>query len=161
MNKNVLVVSDKTKDLVRAIDALTKQDVYVGIPSSKTERQEGQQITNAAIGYIQTNGAPENNLPARPFLAPGILAVKDKIASLFKKAGKNAIEGDVLAVEQGLNAVGLVAQVSAKNKITDGIPPPLKASTLAGRQARGRTGTTPLIDTGQLLNSITYVLRKR
>jgi hypothetical protein len=33
--------------------------------------------------------------------------------------------------------------------------------TLERRRAKGRTGTKPLIDTGQLRNAITYVLRKK
>lgn len=158
---SVEIVSDKTKNIAKAIEALTRSSVYVGIPSTKTERKEGQPIGNAAIGYIQEHGAPENNLPARPFLAPGVVAVKETLANIFRKAGKNAIEGNLADVERGLEAAGLVAQVSAKKFITEGIPPPLKEGTLAARRARGRTGTTPLIDTGQLLNSITYVVRKK
>jgi hypothetical protein len=31
---------------------------------------------------------------------------------------------------------------------------------LRARRARGRTGDVPLVDTGELRNSITYVIRK-
>jgi hypothetical protein len=38
---------------------------------------------------------------------------------------------------------------------------PLAAATLAARRRKGRTGTKPLIDTGQLRRAITYVLRRK
>lgn len=158
---SVTVVKDKTKKIEQALGFLIKSDVYVGIPSEKTSRDDNSPIGNAALGYIHEYGAPENNLPARPFLVPGVKAVRAKLAAIFKKAGQRAIEGRTLDVERGLNAAGLVAQVAVKKVITDGIPPPLSEGTLEKRRARGVTRETPLIDTGQLLNSITYVIRRR
>lgn len=157
----VLVVKDKTKQILAAVESVTKSSVYVGIPATKAERTDDAPIGNAAIGYIQEHGAPENNLPARPFLIPGVKAVRAKVAAIFKRAGQSAIEGRTLDVERGLNAAGMVAQVAVKKVITDGIPPPLSEGTLEKRRARGVTRETPLIDTGQLLNSITYVIRRR
>lgn len=162
MSIKCLTVTDNTADLKAAMKALTKKAVYVGVPAEKTIRkdEDGKNlVNNAVIGYSMNNGMPEQNVPARPFMGPGIDAVADKIASLFRKAGKNAIEGNLADVERGLNAVGLVAQISIKKTITDVIPPPLAESTLARRRSKGRTGTTPLIDTAQFLNSISYVIR--
>ena len=165
MSANVKIVTDKTKLIELAMDALTKQSVYVGIPSSNNEpKQEPGEpkrtIGNAALGYLHDNGVPERNIPARPSLKPGIKKAQDKIASIFRKAAQNAIAGNVAAVEKGLSAAGMVARDSVKNFIRAGIPPALKEATLAARRRRGRTGTTPLIDTAQLLNSYTYVVRK-
>ena len=165
---SIKVVKDNTKNIELAVKALTEKSVYVGIPGDsakdKRDAQDGKpppKLKNHVIGYIQEFGAPESNIPARPFLVPGVRSVSDKIASIFRKAGKNAIEGNLTDVERGLEAAGLVAQIAVKKTITDIIPPPLKESTLAARRSRGRTGTTPLIDTEQLLNSISYVIRKK
>jgi len=47
-----------------------------------------------------------------------------------------------------------------KAKISSGPFKKLADATLAARRRRGRTGTKPLQDTDQLLNSVTYVMRK-
>ena len=65
------------------------------------------------------------------------------------------------AVLTAKNKAGLIAQNSVKATITAGEGfAPLAESTLAARKRRGVSRTKPLIDTGSLLNSITYVIRK-
>lgn len=161
MNTAVTVRVDRSRDFDKALAALTQSVVYVGIPADNTNRTDDAPIGNAAIGYIQETGSPINNIPARPFLVPGIKSVADRLASIFRKAGQNALAGDLDAVQKGLNAAGIVAQSAVKARITAGIPPALAKSTLAARASRGVNRTKPLIDTGQLLNSITYVIRKK
>ena len=107
------------------------------------------------------------NIPARPFMRPGIMEVKDFIAKELEKGARGAMNGDAGAVDIALNRAGLKAQASIRGKINEGIAPELAPSTLAARRARrarrarGRTGTKPLVDTGQLRNSINYVVRKK
>jgi hypothetical protein len=69
---------------------------------------------------------------------------------------------DASAVDQALNAGGLVAQSSVKKQIVsqEGFSP-LKQGTLAARKRNGFNGTKALIRTGQLLNSISYVVREK
>jgi hypothetical protein len=82
-------------------------------------------------------------------------------------------------VDKGLHKVGLRVATSIKKKINEGVPPPLSEYTLRERARRGRKGAKqelanrasgmapstqlakPLIDTGELRNSITYVIRSR
>jgi phage gpG-like protein len=154
-------IVDNSAKLKKAFERLASKDVMVGIPSEKTERKEDSGMNNAAIGYIMEHGAPEMNLPARPFLIPGVRAVKDKVTTQFKLAAKKSMAGDVEAVNNGLNRAGMVAQNSVRATINSGIAPSLAPSTLAARRKRGRTGTVPLIDTGQLRNSITYILKEK
>lgn len=61
------------------------KEVLIGIPMSTTERPDGE-ITNAELGYIHEYGAPEANIPARPFLIPGVESVKGKALELMKKS---------------------------------------------------------------------------
>ena len=72
------------------------------------------------------------------------------------------LDGGAAAIEKANNKAGLVAQAAIKNTLRSGEGfPPLADATLAARKRAGFTGTKPLIWTGQLLNSITYVIRKR
>lgn len=160
MKSGVFITKDRVKKVLGAIATLPQQDVLVGVPGDESVRDAGSSITNAALAYIHDNGAPEANIPARPFMHPGIDAARDDIAAQFRKGGKAALSGNHAGMENALHAAGIKAQASIRARITDGIPPALAASTLAARRRRGRTGDTPLVDTGQLRNSVTYVLRQ-
>lgn len=156
----VTITKDRVADVLKQVKALTAQEVLVGVPAENAGRNDGDAINNAEIGYVQEFGAPERNIPARPFLLPGVEEAMPKIIDRMKAGGAKALSGDPGAASKTLNAVGLMAQNAVRAKINEGIPPPLSPRTLADRRARGRTGEKPLIDTGQLRNSVTYVVRK-
>jgi hypothetical protein len=144
----------------KTFEAMSKQEALAGVPGDTTGRKEVG-ANNASLAYIHDKGSPANNIPARPFMKPGVEVVKPRIIKVLAFAVKGALGKDDQAIEKGLNKAGLIAQNSIRATINAGVPPPLKEGTLAGRRRRGRTGTAPLIDTGQLRNSITYVLRKK
>lgn len=156
------MVTDNSKVLDAAIKALTSREVLVGVPDTKAGRRKKKEpINNAALAYIHDKGSPSQNIPPRPFMGPGVQAAKVSITKRMENTGKAALRGDKAAVEKGLNAVGLVAVSGIRGKITSGPFTPLKPATIAARKRRGRTGDKPLIDTGQLRNSISYVIRNK
>jgi hypothetical protein len=176
--------------LVRALWFLASQQVMVGVPAEealrKPEPGEKGNINNAFLAYIHEHGSPEANVPPRPFLRPAIEEMRPEIVTRLLKIGRAALKGDVDAVTKGYHMLGLRAQNKVRAKINEGVPPPLADSTLRARARRGRKGAAvelqrraglaqpvspaalmagmdnakPLIDTGQLRNSITYVIRK-
>lgn len=157
----VRITKDRVAEVLAAVKKLTAKEVLVGIPQANAERkpEPGEPpITNAELGYIHEFGAPEANIPARPFLIPGVERIQDQAIARLKKAGQKALEGEVAQIDQQMRAVGLIAQSAVQKKITDGPFVPLKPRTIAERVARGRTGTKPLIDTGALRQSITFVV---
>lgn len=160
MAKNgVTITVNKAGEVLAGIAKLAELRVMVGIPEEKAGRREGD-ISNAALARIHEHGAPEVNIPARPFLVPGALAVRAEAASRLKQASAAALAGKPKQVESIFMAIGLLGQNAVRRAITLGNFVPLKASTLAARRRRGRTGTKPLIDTGQLRAAITYVIRR-
>lgn len=160
MNDSV-IINDRLPALFKSMAALVNSEVLVGVPASTTERDAGEPINNAALAYIHENGAPDVNIPARPFLVPGVRAAEGKTAAQLKKAAAAALNGDDSEVDKRLTAAGLVAESSVKNTLNSGMGPALADSTIAARQRRGRTGTVPLIDTGELRNSITHVVKRK
>lgn len=155
---------DRSAQIFAAANALTKLKAYVGIPADAPERQpdgalEAQPPSNAVIGYRLETGDPETNLPARPFLHPGVEAAMPQITPRLQKIGAAAIQGDLGAIQKGLEAVGLIGQNAVRAQITDGTFAPLSERTIKARKARGRTGEKPLIDTGALRASVTYVVK--
>lgn len=162
---SVTVTKDAMPGFQKALRELLRQEVLIGIPADAPERSpepgEPSPPSNALIGYKMETGDPEMNLPARPFLVPGVMEIRDKAVARLKKAGQDALSGDPTKVDQALHAVGLMGQAAVQQKITDGPFAPLAPRTLAQRRARGRTGERPLVDTGQLRRAITYTIRRK
>lgn len=162
MTPGVTVIRDNVAELMRTIKLATQSEVMVGIPSTHIGRNEpGAPAHNAMLGYIHEHGAPAANIPARPHLVPGVEDAQPKIIEQFKKGMRGALSGDSAALEKSMHAAGLVAQNAVRARLNAGIAPALSDGTIAARAARGRTGDKPLIDTGQLRNSYTYVIRKK
>jgi hypothetical protein len=109
---------------------------------------------NADIAVIHEYGAPAAGIPERSFIrstfANGqvIEAQKKLVASLMGKITTNKME-----VGQALGLLGAFGADRIKRTIDEGegVPPPLKPATIA-RKGSSR----PLVDTGQMRNSITW-----
>lgn len=157
----VKISVDKMASIIKAINELGSKDVLIGIPEGNTDRKTGDPATNALIGYVQEFGSPANNIPARPFLIPGVQDIQKPASDRLKVAAQRALSGDLSTAEKQLHAAGLMGQNSARAKINSNIQPKLSERTLAARRARGVTRENTLIDTGQLRNSLTYVIRKK
>ncbi|MCL6466957.1 MAG: hypothetical protein I4O48_01360, partial [Ralstonia sp.] len=130
------ITIDKLGDVIKAISGLANKDVLVGIPDSAPERTDTP-ITNAQIGYVMETGSPANNIPARPFLVPGIASVQDEVAARLRKGALSALDGSQTGVDTALKQAGMVGQNAVKQKITDGPFAPLSPRTVAERR-RGR-----------------------
>lgn len=175
MKARVRVVRDKTASLAASVRALVDQAVLVGIPAEKAARGDADgEMTNAQLGFIHEHGSPARNIPARPFLAPGVRAVQEQIIDLFKAAATAALDGNAGKVSSALNRAGIIAQNSVRAIFVDNDWPPLAEATLSrrppldgadgkarGKSRRERGALNPLIDTSQLRKSVTYVVRNR
>ena len=158
------------KDTIeRVLAMLRKSKVLVGIPAEAGRDDGGP--SNAVIGYLMEYGAPENNIPARPFLIPGVEGVEDKITKELVRGAQQAtavalhpsggFERASAEAEKALQRIGLTAQNAVRSRITEGPFAPLSPVTIKRRRAKGRTGDKPLVDTGQLRRSVTYVVKVR
>jgi hypothetical protein len=155
----VTLTYDGSEALLKTIKAFAGNIVLVGIPSGSGRADNGPD--NAALGYVHEFGSPAKNIPPRPFLIPGVNSVRDKAVKLLQRAAELQLDNKPGPAMQALQAVGQVAADAVKAKIVSGPFAPLKPATIAARRRRGNLGTKPLIDTTQLLKSITYVIRKR
>jgi hypothetical protein len=169
---NIKKVVDNSALLADALQVLADNQLLVGFTRQarhdvtrqvgrKTVTTPGGELTNAAIAYIQEHGSPAHNIPPRPFLLPGVRKAQKAILAQLQRSARAAANGDPLGVQRGLNGAGLVAVSGIKGYIRDGVDPPLAPRTLQIRRAHGFRGTTPLIQTGQLLNGVTYTLSQR
>lgn len=153
------IKSDKTALLAKNAGVLKSKMLLVGIPETETSRQDGENVSNAFLGYLHENGSPARKIPPRPFLAPSIEKNKDVLSKILgADVGKNLLSRNFN--EKAFLRAGLKAQSIVKNYIIKGENfAPLSKKTLEKRAERGFTGTKPLIETAQLLNSINFVIR--
>lgn len=166
MSKPTLkVTEDFTDQFNETVKRFKRDAVLVGIPEADTKRDDSEPqgeepINNATILAINEFGSPANNIPPRPVMAIGIASAQDEIAEQFKIACREALKKGLSALSIYYNRAGLIASNAVKKAInsqTD-IDGPAE-STLAARKAAGFKGTKSLIVTGQMRNSITYVVK--
>ena len=149
----------KTSNL-KALDlrlkALRDCEVYVGIPQDKSSRPN-EQVTNAELAFIHEHGSPINNIPPRPFFKPALTLNKVAIAKQLSLAAKAVLAGDEKKANAGLRRTGMLAANAVKRFIGDYPGNNLQAN--AESTIRRKGSDHPLIDTGELRRSISYVVR--
>lgn len=191
MASRVTITKDKVNSVIGAITQLVGKQVLVGIPEAETARQDdgsNSHPTNAGLGYIHEFGSPRANIPARPFLIPGVRKATSSVMPHLRGACAAALDGKPDTADKELVSAGLIAESSAKREITTGDFVPLKPETVAWRflqrgtktrraseeryldlidqgvspaDAQSAAGIRPLINTGQLRAAITSVVRKK
>lgn len=143
----------------RAMKFMKENSVYVGIPQEETTRDEDG-ITNAELLFIHTNGSPKNNIPARPVIEPAIKNDKKQLTSMMKKASRLVFEGNKQEAIRQLKLVGMRGQNISRAWFVNPENgwPPNSPGVYRMKLAKGSTDPKPLIDTGELRKSITYVV---
>ncbi|MCK9466090.1 MAG: hypothetical protein M0Q29_09400 [Thiopseudomonas sp.] len=145
-----------SKALEKLADQIKKAKLEVGFFES-AKYPDGTPV--AYVAAIQEFGNPAGNNPSRPFFRNAI-SQNDGWKPLATKA-MSAVVGGSMELNQALNQMGLKMAADVKDSITDGSYEALKQSTLDARQSRKRTegvASKPLIDTAQMLQSVTYAV---
>lgn len=148
--------SSGSEALEKLADQMKRAKLEVGFFES-AKYPDGTPV--AYVAAIQEFGNPAGNNPSRPFFRNAI-SKNDGWKQLATKAMNAVIEGR-MELNQALNQMGLKMSADVKDSITDGSYEALKQSTLDARQRRKRTqgvASKPLIDTGQMLQSVTYAV---
>jgi hypothetical protein len=185
------IVSDKLPGLLLAMAKLVNTEVLVGIPASAGvhKSEDGEEpINKAQLGYILDGGSPSANIPARPFLVPGVRDAQTDVVAGLRQAADGALTGKPAAVQAGFVRAGIKAQSAVRAKLNSNIAPALSPETIArraqsrgtksvrksekkyaqlldqgidARQAQSQAGIVALVNTGELRNSVTYVIKAK
>lgn len=136
------------KEFMKKIEQLSKEAPYVkvGVLEGEAEKEyEGEDaLTTVQVATFHEFGT-SNGIPERSFLRS---THDEKQGEIFQIADKIVFDTFFRrnqTIYKGLSALGLWFVQEVRAKIRSGIQPPLKS----------RQGT-PLIDTGQLIQSLTY-----
>lgn len=196
-NVTVQVTETGEGDLKRILEALKKlseDELLVGVSADTAGDGRGEDINNAELAFIHTNGvrasgmkaetdkaveegtpyplalqayikehgSPAYRVPPRPFLEPGIEKHLDMVKGGMKAALLDVLNGgDGRAQRENLG--GAIAGKVQEYFEEDNGWPPLSPKTIA-RRKKGPDGTAsdvPLVDSGALRQSITYIIRQK
>lgn len=121
-------------------------------PTSKTQPNTSEaksRITLAELAFIMEYGSEVNNLPARPIMKKTLARVDADITRYQGEALSAVIEGR-MNIDQALKTLGVWFEGELKRSFTKETFAPLQPATIAAKNS-----SRPLIDTGQLRQSIT------
>lgn len=174
--------------LVKRLKGLQKRQIQVGIPQQTSSRKEeginnaellyihthgtrrkamqkemqegmdrGLKYSEAFSLYIQSHGSPLWHSPPRPVLEPAIKANKEKIALQFSKIIKATADGNADAMERAITSTGITAQNACRSWFKD---PRNGWPRNDPKTVKLKGSDKPLVDSGELRDSIVYVVRE-
>lgn len=128
--------------------------VKVGVlGASATAAHASSKLTNVEIAGIHEFG--RGKVPERSFIRSAFDSNKPKYENAMRKLADKVLTQQ-MTPRVAMGVLGQMIQSDVQKRFEDGIPPPLKDSTITRRFAMGYKSTKPLIVTSQLKNSITY-----
>lgn len=147
-----LINTQKVKFALKGLEQRMVQDalVLVGVPKGAGVYEDG--LTIATIAAVNNFGSADGVIPPRPFLAPAIEKGAPQYRRLTEVMLPKVLSGE-MEMRTMLEMMGNLAEGHVKQEITDLKIPPNAASTIAAKGS-----DNPLIDTGNLRQSIRYVI---
>lgn len=150
----------KGVDLSAALKGLQDNSCKVGFFET-AKYEDGTPV--AYIAAIHEFGAASRSVPPRPFMRPTIAEHRANWQSLMRSGANKLAKGGITA-EVFYDRLGLQASGDVRKTIAGIKEPPLKPATVKARErryakgAKGKSPDKPLVDTGTLLNSVTYAV---
>lgn len=129
-----------------------KDHVRVGVFGSQDNTRPGELLGNVELAAIHEFGTQDGVVPERSFIRSTFDANRQAYHAQLRVLLQRVYELKT-DPRQVLALMGERIAADMKRRITtgSGIPPPLKPATI-----RRKGSTRPLVDTGRLLDSITY-----
>lgn len=167
--------SDKGWSRLRAVaselkgGASAKVGILENAPRPEDEDGKPLPFTMASLGAIHEFGSKDGRTPERSFIRAGIDANEGELREVARKVARGIYEGR-FDVEKGLGILGTKGASAIRKFVTKGdqVPPPNAPSTIRRKVAKGKwRGRGPvdaaklvrtLIDTGRMMQSITYAV---
>ncbi|MDR1687277.1 MAG: hypothetical protein LBS21_01535 [Clostridiales bacterium] len=145
-------ITREGKKFFKEIERLKKLQMQVGYQHGEAVNEDGADVADIAM----FNELGTENIPARPFLRQSVDNHADKINAMCKAQLRGITSGSKTA-EDALNALGVMQKGLVQNEIRNGSFVKNAPSTVA----RKHGSEQPLIDTGQMRDSVQYVIAKK
>ena len=159
--------TEKIENREKCLEYLRKNKVDVGLTSSASGR-------SFFLLGIHTRGSPIMHIPPRPVVEPALAqeSLKEEMGEFLLDSCEAAFDGDMSGTVAGMENAGQRGADGIREYIDGGIPPPNSPVTLSGgwiynRVAKkgvlvsGKSGSTPMKDTGALYEDFDYEITGR
>ena len=124
--------------------------VLVGLPAGTGSYEDGAPI--AVIGAVHEFGSADGAIPERSFLRVPLRQNVEDFKAVWRAQISKVVEGE-LSMHQVMSQLGARAAAVSQEAISEGIAPGNAESTV-----KRKGSSKPLIDTGQLRQSITFIV---
>ncbi len=147
------VVADDSKwrKLLADVTQLSRRSVRVGVFDNAGSQNGVSLAEIAAFHEFGTSTVPERSFLRATFYGHAAGELRTMVGKLTK-----AVFAGRMDEAQALGLLGTWAAARVKQTIRNGIAPALEPATI---KAKG--SSLPLVDTGQLINSITHVVETK
>lgn len=135
------------------LEAIADLEVRVGVLGDGGYHDA--EMTNAELLAIHEFGAPRANIPERAPLRSAFDAYEKRWQNLAARLLK-AVLAEKIDPQQALGVLGERAVADIRAHVRAGLEPPLKEATV-----RRKGSSTPLIDSGRLLQSFAYEIGEK
>lgn len=150
------------RELAKTLRSLKDGQSYVriGVLGEKAAQEHSTadigRTTNGLLALVHEFGSPSRGIPARPWIRPAFEKNRAKYIAQLKTLLGGVYTGK-MTIARALGILGSVGAADVRDYVTGGapIPPPNAPATLRRKLLLGDNPRT-LVDTGRMLNSVTY-----
>lgn len=146
-----MTVTERDRGWNKLIRAMKRGDVSarVGIVGGPAGQSHGS-LNNASLGAVHEFGT--RRVPERSFLRATVDEQRTQVETQLARVVREFYgTQDRARLTRGLGRVAAKVTADVKKKIVGSIPPPNAPATVARKGS-----STPLVDTGQLVNTISW-----
>lgn len=137
------------KELLEVFDEMEEGVVVeVGVPATAEEYEDGTNL--ALVASVNEFGSDDGRIPERSYLRSTMDENEGHFSKLFEKVLVRVVQGK-LTPEQALDVIGMDAASKVRRKIDNLKDPPNAEATI-----KMKSSSNPLVDTGQLKQSIIH-----
>lgn len=138
------------KKFQKMLKELAEMEVRVGFQHGEAAEEDGTDICDIAAW----NELGTANMPSRPFLRKSVDENEGEINDFFQSLKADIVKGK--SAEKILKEIGIFQKDLIQEKIAKGNYAPNAESTI-----KRKGSSVPLIDSGKMLQSVNYVIRKK
>lgn len=143
-------ITEEGRRFYAQIDKLKKLQVRVGFQAGEAAEEDGVDIANIAMW----NELGTSTAPARPFMRKSVDENASKISAMCQAQLKRLASG--ATAQEILQQLGVFQKWLIQEKIVSGSFAANAASTI-----RKKKSDKPLIDTGRMRQSVSFVIRQK
>ena len=143
------------KQFEKKIVALGKKEVAVGFPAGKGLGTPYYKTGASVIQVAIWNNYGTRRIPPRPFFDLGAIRIQRELHLIADADIRLCLQGKLDATTM-MNQWGVKSKGIIQEQILNTSSPPDAPRTIAKKGS-----AHPLIDTGHMMQSVTYVIRKR